>query len=53
MPTETGKGYLSGNLCGFKLQSTEAIKMNVDEAFIDYFMFFIGLILYGRREEEG
>jgi hypothetical protein len=22
MPKETGKGYLSGNLCGFKLQST-------------------------------
>jgi hypothetical protein len=38
MPTETGKGYLSGNLCGFKLQSTEAIKMNVYEAFIYYLM---------------
>jgi hypothetical protein len=41
MPTETGKGYLSGNLCGFKLQSTEAIKMNVYEAFIDYLMFLL------------
>jgi hypothetical protein len=29
MPKETGKGYLSGNLCGFKLKSTEAIKMKV------------------------
>jgi hypothetical protein len=38
MPTETGKVYLSGNLCGFKLQSTEAIKKNVYEAFIDYLM---------------
>jgi hypothetical protein len=38
MPTETGKGFLSGNLCGFKLQSTEAIKKNVYEAFIDYLM---------------
>jgi hypothetical protein len=28
MPKETGEGSLSGNLCGFKLQSTEAIKMN-------------------------
>jgi hypothetical protein len=41
MPTDTGKGYLSGNLCGFKLQSTEAMKMNVYEAFIDYLMFLL------------
>ena len=32
----TGKGYLSGKLCGFKLQPTKAIKKNVYEAFIDY-----------------
>jgi hypothetical protein len=41
MPTETGKGYLTGNLCVFKLQSTEAIKKNVYEAFIDYLMFLL------------
>jgi hypothetical protein len=38
MPKETSKGYLSGSLCGFKLQSTEAIKMIVYETFIDYLM---------------
>jgi hypothetical protein len=37
MPKETGKGYLSGNLHGFKLQSTEAMKMNVYEAFVCFY----------------
>lgn len=53
MPTETGKGYLSGNPCGFKLQSTEAIEMNVLWSFYMLYDVLYGLILYGRREEEG
>ena len=52
MPTETGKGYLSGNLCGFKLQSTEAIKKNVYEAFIDYLMSLLVWFFMGEEKKK-
>jgi hypothetical protein len=52
MPKETGKGYSSGNLCGFKLQSTEAIRWIFYDAFNNFMMFYMVWFFMGEENKK-